>query len=85
MQEGKSKMNKHGIGIILGIIGVIIVIWGVITKIKGNVSVSIIGGADGPTSIFVAGKLGGATAGTLMISGLLIAIIGIILFIKKKK
>ena len=48
---------KKGIGIISCIIGILLAVIGVVMKVKGNMAVSIIGGADGPTSVFDAGKL----------------------------
>ena len=50
-------------------------------------AVSIIGGADGPTSIFLAGKVGvGFFWGTYLIWLLVIlAGVGIVIYIRKKK
>ncbi len=50
---------KKMAGIILAVIGIIVTASALILKIKGHMSVSVIGGADGPTSIFLAGKVGG--------------------------
>ena len=47
-------------------------------------SVSVIGGADGPTSIFVAGKIGGTPAITGIIVGIVLLAIGIFIFARKK-
>ena len=47
-------------------------------------SVSVIGGADGPTSIFVAGKIGGAPTITGIIVGIVLLAIGIFIFARKK-
>lgn len=47
-------------------------------------SVSVIGGADGPTSIFVAGKIEGAPAITGIIVGSVLLAIGIFIFARKK-
>ena len=55
---------KKIIGIILIVVGIISTSIGAVTlllfNVKSNVasSVAIIGGADGPTSIFIAGKIG---------------------------
>ena len=46
---------------IVAVIGIILAGFGIRAKIKGTSSVGIIGGADGPTAIFVAGKVGDAT------------------------
>lgn len=48
---------KKKIAIILGIIGIVIIAACAVVKVPS--SVSIIGGADGPTAIFIAGKLPG--------------------------
>ena len=70
-------------GIIALITGVIVVAVGIITKIKENQALSVIGGADGPTAIFVAGKVGtpwyeGITNGVIVI------VIGVIIISRKK-
>ena len=51
-----------------------------------RMAVSIIGGADGPTSIFLAGKVGGTSMGIYLLSLLIILLgVGILIYIKKKK
>lgn len=72
--------------------GVVYLILNFIRKIlefaqKKAVAVSIIGGADGPTSIFLAGKVGaGFFWGTYLIWLLVIFMgVGILIYIKKKK
>ena len=54
---------------------------------KRAMAVSIIGGADGPTSVFLAGKVGGAVfLGTYILWILVVAlIVGILIYKKKKK
>lgn len=54
---------------------------------KKSVAISIIGGADGPTSIFLAGKVGaGFFWGTYLIWLLVILVaVGIVIYIRKKK
>ena len=76
---------KKIVAIILGIIGIIVVVGGMMTKIKRNASVSIIGGADGPTAIFLAGKVEDGWFVTVMITGVILILVGIILLLKKKK
>ena len=49
---------KKTIAIILGVMGLVLAVFSAILKWKKQMSVSIIGGADGPTSIFLAGKVG---------------------------
>lgn len=76
---------KKAIGIGMGIIGVLLAIFGIIFKVKQNIAVSVIGGADGPTSIFVAGKVGGDVSVFAIIAGIvLIVVCGILLFKKKR-
>ena len=54
---------------------------------KEAVAVSIIGGADGPTSIFLAGKVGGTFSMILYLLSLVVILIGvgIVIYIRKKK
>lgn len=51
---------KKGITLVLGITGCISLLAGIVLKIRKTsfISMSIIGGADGPTSVWVAGKVG---------------------------
>lgn len=55
-----------------GILGSLFVIAGILIKINGNAVVSKIGGADGPTSVFVAEKLGSGFVTFLIIVGILL-------------
>ena len=51
-----------------------------------GVAVSVIGGADGPTSIFIAGKVGNTSMIIYLLSLIVILIgVGILVYIKKKK
>lgn len=72
--------------------GIIYIILNFIRKVfeyvqKQSVAISIIGGADGPTSIFLAGKVGaGFYWGTYLIWPLVILLgVGIVIYIRKKK
>ena len=51
------------------------------------VAVSIIGGADGPTSIFLAGKVGGTSSMIFYLLSLVVILIGvgIVIYLKRKK
>ena len=53
--------------------------------VKKSVAVSIIGGADGPTSIFLAGKVGGSMI--IYLISLVIILIGVVIlvYLRKKK
>lgn len=76
---------KKAIGIGIGIVGVLLAVFGIIFKVKQNIAVSVIGGADGPTSIFVAGKVGGDVSAFAIVAGIvLIVVCGILLFKKKR-
>jgi Na+-transporting methylmalonyl-CoA/oxaloacetate decarboxylase beta subunit len=59
---------------------------GVITLLTRRAhSVSIIGGADGPTSIFLAGKVDHLSLIIGLVAGAAIVVAGVILVIKSKK
>ncbi len=79
---------KKAIGITLSVIGIIMAAISLVFKINEQISVtksvSVIGGADGPTSIFVAGKIGGTPAITGIIVGIVLLAIGIFIFARKK-
>ena len=65
------------------IVGMLFVIFWGIMKVKENTAVSIIGGADGPTSVFVAGKLNGNSAVKLIIIGIVLLVAAVIAFFSK--
>lgn len=67
------------------IIGMLLIISGVVMKMKGNTAVMIIGGADGPTSMFVAGKLNGDFAVMLIVLGIVLLAIAAMIYWKKNK
>ena len=51
-----------------------------------GIAVSVIGGADGPTSIFLAGKVGKTSMIIYLLSLVVILVgVGILVYIKKKK
>ncbi len=52
-----------------------------------GIAISVIGGADGPTSIFLAGRVGGTFSMILYLISLVVILIGvgIIIYLKKKK
>lgn len=62
---------KKCFGIVAGILGIVLAIIGVVLKQKENAAVSLIGGVDGPTSIYIAGKLNGDSLGFLIIIGII--------------
>lgn len=69
---------KRWLGIGGGIAGILLVILGFVMK---NQTVSVIGGADGPTSIFIVGKTGGnlfyivIAIGVILIAAAMIALV----------
>ena len=79
---------KKAIGITLSVIGIIMAAISLVFKVNEQISVtksvSVIGGADGPTSIFVGGKIGGTPAITGIIVGIVLLAIGIFIFARKK-
>ena len=74
-------------GVCLGIAGVFCILFGGISKAKleKGTSISIIGGADGPTSVFLAGKTGDGFSIGLLVAGLLAIAAAVVLVLKKKK
>ena len=78
---------KKTAGIVLMIAGIISSVVGaiVLLKMKSNVpsNISIIGGADGPTTIFLAGKLGLPVYGSI-IAGFILVVAGIIIIALRK-
>lgn len=74
-------MSKK-LGIIAVIVGIIVATVGIITKIKENQALSVIGGADGPTAIFIAGKVGSPWYLGIII-GVIIAAFGIFMICRK--
>lgn len=77
-------MTKKIIAVLAIIIGVLMVISGVAPMIIGAIleaqvstSVGIIGGADGPTAVFVAGRLGIWSVIVEILVGVLLIIAGI--------
>ncbi|MBO5371820.1 MAG: sodium ion-translocating decarboxylase subunit beta [Lachnospiraceae bacterium] len=76
---------KKILGILSGIVGFIIILGGIILKRKEAVSVSIIGGADGPTSVFLAGKVGNDFSEVGIVAGVVLVVVAMVfLFIKKR-
>lgn len=75
---------KKVVGVILAAIGIVMFVLGVALKVKGKMSLSIIGGADGPTSIFVAGKVGSSSVIIEMIAGIVLLAAGIFVIVRKK-
>lgn len=75
-------MSKK-LGILVLIAGIVIAAIGIITKIKENQALAVIGGADGPTAIFIAGKVGTPWYAGIII-GVVIIVVGAFLIGRKK-
>ena len=75
---------KKVIGILLTTVGIVAAVFSIILKVKGHMSVSIIGGADGPTSIFLAGKVGNTSAVLGVIVGIILFAAGIFMIARRK-
>ena len=75
---------KKIVGIALTVIGIVVTALSLILKIKGQISVSVIGGADGPTSVFLAGKVVDNSAVTGSIAGIVLLVVGIFMIVRKK-
>ncbi len=70
---------------LVGIIGLIMVIAGIVLKAKEHAAVSIIGGADGPTAIFIAGKVSPHFVTGLILIGIVLLILLVAWIWKKRK
>ena len=75
---------KKVVGILGCIIGFLLVILGSVMKEKEHTAVTIVGGADGPTSVFVAGQLNGDLAILFILIGVAVLAIILIGYLKKK-
>lgn len=71
-------MKKWIIGIV-EVIGAALLFLGIYTNLKDQSasSISIIGGADGPTSIFLAGKVGSDFSTIIIAVGFVVCVIGV--------
>lgn len=78
---GGIKRMKRITGIVLAVLGIAATVFGMIFKAKGQM---VIGGADGPTAVFVAGKVGGTSAAAGIVAGIVLLAMGIFMIAKKK-
>lgn len=76
---------KKAITIIIAVLGIILAAIGIHWKTKAAVAISIIGGADGPTSVFIAGKVGDGLILGIIIVGIILAGIGFLVYRKISK
>jgi len=84
MLKEKIKHMKKSLGIILSVIGIMMAALSLILAIKGQLSMSVIGGADGPTTTFIAGKIGSGFAAVGIVAGIMLLAAGILIIVKKK-
>ena len=70
--------------IVAGIVGLIFVIIGAALKINNN-AISVIGGVDGPTSVFVATKLNSSSVSMFIVIGVILLVAAIYFYLKRKK
>ena len=75
---------KKVVGGIITVIGLALAVTGIGNKSKGATSI-VIGGADGPTSVFIAGKVGNGFGLGTIFAGLILVIAGVVIFVKSKK
>ena len=80
----EEKMKKL-MAVIASVIGFLLIGWGVNLKMNNSVAISIIGGADGPTSVFIAGKIGDGMIGGIILGGVLFTGLAIIIIRNNKK
>ena len=82
----KLAIHKRIGRVILGVLALIAGILSIVVTVytRKSRSYSIIGGADGPTAIFLAGKVDIASLLTGIVLGIILTIVGIVLITKKK-
>ena len=73
------------LGITATIIGIILSVIGIILKLNMGSAISYIGGADGPTSVFIAGQVGGGQGLLPIVFGILLLLLGLCLLFKTKR
>ncbi len=79
-KKGARFKMKKVLNVVLAAIGAGLFGVGVTSMTKKAVAYSVIGRADGPTSVFIAGKIGDSVWWTLMIAGGLIIGLSVALF-----
>ena len=74
---------KKWMFIVSGTIAAVLVYLRIAEKLNEQKAITIIGGADGPTAIYIAGKVGYGSILTMIIVGMIV-IAGIIVIIKRR-
>lgn len=79
--KGEIELKKMitAIAAVLAAAAVSLIIKGITTFTTQRASISIIGGADGPTSVFLAGKLGSSVGTGMVLTGVFLAAIVVII------
>lgn len=80
--KGASGMMKWICSFTGLAVGVLIIAGALCTK---NKAVAVIGGADGPTSVFIAAKPSPVASTVLLVSGIIIILVTVIMVIKNRK
>lgn len=71
--------------VILSALGIALLAWGAVLNAMESSTIGIIGGADGPTAIFVTGDTGGHLAAILMVLGGVTLAGAAIAYLKKRR
>ncbi len=71
------------ISVFTGLVGSILIIAGAL--FTRNKAITVIGGADGPTSVFIAAKPSPVTSTVLLVTGIIIILGTIIIVFKNRK
>ena len=71
--------------VILSALGILLLVWGAVLNATESTTLGIIGGADGPTAIFVTGDTGGHLAAILMVLGSVTLAGAAIAYLKKRR
>ena len=77
-------MKKIGFIVVI-VLGILLAILGFTDKEKESASIGIIGGADGPTAILVAGNPRDALVFGIVLVGVVLIVSGVVIYLKKKK
>ncbi len=75
---------KKTVSKVMIVIGAVFLIAAAAAKLMGRKSISIIGGADGPTSIFIAGRVSPGWMLPAAVIGVIALAVGVFLLLKKK-
>lgn len=75
---------KKAVSVILTVVGIAFASLGITLRTKETSAISIIGKADGPTSVFLAGRIGNGF-NIVIILGIILVLIGAGTFFIKKR